>query len=379
MSAGRNGASTQLKKVYTSYTGGFLIVIVALAIPEQMGLPRHFIGYLFLLATIGLYAGIGVMSRTSDAAEYYVAGRRVPALFNGMATGADWMSAASFIGMAGSLYLLGFNGLAFVAGWTGGYCLVALLLAPYLRKFGQFTIPDFLGARYGGNIPRFVGIVAAILCSFTYVVAQIYGVGLITTRLTGVDFEIGIFLGLAGILVCSFLGGMRAVTWTQVAQYIILIIAYMIPVIWLSVKITGVPVPQVVYGKVLEKVSAREEQLLKDPKEIQVRDIYTGARQARARSENMSANSPEGKAAATAAVEEGEGRERGAGRVARRSGEDAGRLPGRRRGRQVGVDEGGIGSRRARHPQYDTPRRSPARTMRRATPRGETSLRWCSA
>ncbi len=119
-----------------------------------MGLPRQWIGYVFLLATVGLYAGIGVMSRTSDAAEYYVAGRRVPALFNGMATGADWMSAASFIGMAGTLYLTGFGGLAFVMGWTGGYCLVALFLAPYLRKFGQFTIPDFLGARYGGHIPR---------------------------------------------------------------------------------------------------------------------------------------------------------------------------------------------------------------------------------
>ena len=122
------------------------------------------------------------MSRTVDAAEYYVAGRRVPAFFNGMATGADWMSAASFIGMAGTLYLSGYDGLSFVMGWTGGYVLVALFLAPYLRKFGQFTIPDFLGARYGGNIVRSIGIFAAILCSFTYVVAQIYGVGLITSR-----------------------------------------------------------------------------------------------------------------------------------------------------------------------------------------------------
>jgi cation/acetate symporter len=266
--------NAQLKKIYTWYTGGFVVFIIALAILEQLGLPRIWIGYIFLLATVGLYAGIGVMSRTSDAAEYYVAGRRVPALFNGMATGADWMSAASFIGMAGTLYLTGFNGLAFIMGWTGGYCLVALFLAPYLRKFGQFTIPDFLGARYGGHIPRTIGIFAAILCSFTYVVAQIYGVGIITTRLTGVPFEVGVFLGLAGILVCSFLGGMRAVTWTQVAQYIILIIAYMIPVIWLSVKHTGIPVPQLVYGKVLEKVSAREEQLLKDPKEIEVRAIF---------------------------------------------------------------------------------------------------------
>jgi len=152
--------------------------------------------------------------------------------------------------------------------------LVALFLAPYLRKFGQFTIPDFLGARYGGNIPRFIGVVAAIICSFTYVVAQIYGVGIITARFTGVDFGVGVFLGLAGILVCSFLGGMRAVTWTQVAQYIILIIAYMIPVVALSVKITGFPIPQLVYGQVMQKLSVKTTELQKDPKEIQVRDIY---------------------------------------------------------------------------------------------------------
>ncbi|MBX3602222.1 MAG: cation acetate symporter [Rubrivivax sp.] len=264
----------QLNKVYGWYTGGFLVFIVLLAIAEQMGLSRAAIGIVFLLATVALYAGIGIMSRTSDAAEYYVAGRRVPAVYNGMATGADWMSAASFIGMAGTLYLSGYGGLAFIMGWTGGYCLVALFLAPYLRKFGQFTIPDFLGARYGGNLPRTIGILAAILCSFTYVVAQIYGVGLITTRLSGVAFEIGIFLGLGGILVCSFLGGMRAVTWTQVAQYIILIIAYMIPVVWLSVKQTGVPIPQAIYGSQLQKVTAAEQRLIDDPKEKEVIAIF---------------------------------------------------------------------------------------------------------
>ncbi len=263
-----------LNKVYKWYTGGFLVFVVVLAVLEQMGLPRQWIGFIFLLATIGLYAGIGIMSRTNDAAEYYVAGRRVPAIYNGMATGADWMSAASFIGMAGTLYLTGYSGLAFIMGWTGGYCLVALFLAPYMRKFGQFTVPDFLGERYGGNLPRFIGIVAAILCSFTYVVAQIYGVGLITSRLTGVQFELGIFLGLGGILVCSFLGGMRAVTWTQVAQYIILIVAYLIPVVWLSVKQTSVPVPQVIYGYQLEKVTALEKKLTADPKELEVREVF---------------------------------------------------------------------------------------------------------
>lgn len=284
----------QLNKVYKWYTGGFFVFVIALAILEQLGLSREWIGFIFLLATIGLYAGIGIMSRTTDAAEYYVAGRRVPAVYNGMATGADWMSAASFIGMAGTLYLTGYSGLAFIMGWTGGYCLVALFLAPYLRKFGQFTIPDFLGERYGGNLPRFIGIFAAILCSFTYVVAQIYGVGLITSRLTGVAFELGVFLGLGGILVCSFLGGMRAVTWTQVAQYIILIVAYMIPVVWLSVKQTSVPVPQAIYGYQLEKVTAKEKLLANDPKELEVREIF------KKRSEELAAKLKDPGAALTA-------------------------------------------------------------------------------
>ncbi len=266
--------NAQLKKVYGFYTGGFIGFCILLAIAEQMGLSRAGIGYVFLGATVLLYAGIGIMSRTNDADEYYVAGRRVPAVFNGMATGADWMSAASFIGMAGGLYAGGYGGLAFIMGWTGGYVLVALFLAPFLRKFGQFTIPDFLGARYGGTTPRLIGVGIAILCSFTYVVAQIYGVGLITTRLTGVSFEVGVFLGLAGILVCSFLGGMKAVTWTQVAQYIILIIAYMIPVVWLSVKQTGFPIPQLVYGQQLVKVTALETKLNADPKELEVRQIF---------------------------------------------------------------------------------------------------------
>ncbi len=268
------GFKQQLNKVYTWYTGGFFAFVIALGVLEQLGLPKSWIGMIFLLATVGLYAGIGIMSRTTDAAEYYVAGRRVPAVYNGMATGADWMSAASFIGMAGTLYLTGYGGLAFILGWTGGYCLVALFLAPYLRKFGQFTIPDFLGARYEGNLPRFFGIVAAILCSFTYVVAQIYGVGLITTRMSGLPFEVGIFVGLGGILVCSFLGGMRAVTWTQVAQYIILVVAYMIPVVWLAVKQTSVPIPQAIYGFQLEKVTAKEKLLIADPKEKEVIAVF---------------------------------------------------------------------------------------------------------
>ena len=263
-----------LKKYYSIYTGGFVAFVILLAIGEQLGMSNRAIGLSFLAATIGLYALIGIISRTADVAEYYVAGRRVPAFFNGMATGADWMSAASFIAMAGGLYVGGFGGLAFIMGWTGGYVLVALFLAPYLRKFGQFTIPDFLGARYGGNVVRSVGVFAAILCSFTYVVAQVMGVGIITSRFTGLEFGVGVFVGLGGILVCSFLGGMRAVTWTQVAQYIILIIAYLLPVVWLSAQITKFPIPQLSYGYALQKVTERENQLNADPKELEVRAIY---------------------------------------------------------------------------------------------------------
>lgn len=264
----------RLHRICGLYTLGVLLFVATLICLERWGMPRAWIGLTFLLSTIALYAGIGIMNRTTNAAEYYVAGRRVPAMYNGMAIGADWMSAASFLGLAGTLYLTGYSGLAFIMGWTGGYCLVALVLAPYLRKFGQFTIPDFLGARYGGHVPRLIGLIATILCSFTYLVAQIYGVGLITTYLTGIAFELGIFLGLGGILVCSFLGGMRAVTWTQVAQYIILLLAYLIPVVWLSVKQTGVPVPQAIYGYQLEKVTAREKELANDPGELEVRSIF---------------------------------------------------------------------------------------------------------
>jgi cation/acetate symporter len=263
-----------LKKYYTFYTGGFIVFLLALAVAEQLGLSRAWIGYWFLFATIALYAGIGWMTRTTDVAEYYVAGRRVPSFFNGMATGADWMSAASFIGMAGTLFLSGYDGLAWVMGWTGGFCLVALFLAPYLRKFGQFTIPDFLAERYGGNIVRFMGVICAITCSFVYVVAQIYGVGLIVSRMTGLEFGVGVFVGLAGILVCAMLGGMRAVTWTQVAQYIVLIIAYLTPVVWLGMKHTGIPVPQFAYGYTLQKLGEVEKKITADPKEQEVRKIF---------------------------------------------------------------------------------------------------------
>jgi cation/acetate symporter len=272
------GYLNKLFRYYSLYTGAFVFFLFALAVAEFMGTPERWIGWIFMAATVGLYAAIGFFSRTSDVDEYYVAGRRVPAVYNGMATGADWMSAASFIGLAGTLYQKGYDGLAFVMGWTGGYVLVALFLAPYLRKFGQFTIPDFIAARYGGdaagNLARGIAVGGVILASFTYVTAQVFGVGIITSRFLGITFETGVFVGLAGILVCSFLGGMRAVTWTQVAQYIVLIIAYLVPVVFLSYKMTSVPVPQLVYGEVLQKLDHREQELLADPAQQRVRDAY---------------------------------------------------------------------------------------------------------
>jgi cation/acetate symporter len=264
----------RLRRVYVLYAAGFALLILVLALLEVLGMPRNWIGYVFLLVTFSLYAGIGIVCRTSDPVEYYVAGRRVPAFYNGMATAADWMSVASFLGVAGTLYVSGYAGLAYVMGWTGGYVLVALLLAPYLRKFGQYTLPDFLGARYGGNLPRLAGVACAVLCSFTYLVAQIYGVGIITTRMTGISFELGIFLALGGMLVCSFLGGMRAVTWTQVGQFIILIIAYVVPVVWLSIKFTGMAVPQLSAGVALHQVVQAESRLLDTPAEQAVRSEW---------------------------------------------------------------------------------------------------------
>ena len=271
----------QLRRKFTLYVFAVLGFLLALSIAERFGLSKQWVGAIFLFATIALYAGIGIYGRTAEANEYYVAGRRIPAVYNGMATAADWMSAASFISLAGGLYLQGFSGpgsqsggLAYVLGWTGGFCLLALLIAPYLRKLNLYTVPDYFGVRFGGRWPRAIAAFAAVLCSFTYVVAQIYGVGLITSRLTGVQFEIGILLGLGGVLVCSFLGGMRAVTWTQVAQYVLLILAFLIPVSWLAYKQLGNPMAPFVYGQQLKKISDLENRLADLPAEREVIEIY---------------------------------------------------------------------------------------------------------
>ncbi|MGE0563382.1 MAG: VC_2705 family sodium/solute symporter, partial [Pseudolabrys sp.] len=251
-----------LGRIYGIYTGGFLAFIILLAILEQIGVPNKILGYLFVFFTLAVYAYIGIISRTAQVSEYYVAGRRVPAFYNGMATGADWMSAASFVGMAGTLFLLGYDGLTWVLGWTGGYVLVAILIGPYLRKFGAYTVPDFMAFRFGGNFARGIAVVVLVCCSFTYVTAQVYGTGIIASRFLGMQFEVAVFVGLAGILVCSMLGGMRAVTWTQIAQYIVLIIAYLTPIVILSTKRYGIPIPELTYGSAIQDIIAREQQML---------------------------------------------------------------------------------------------------------------------
>jgi cation/acetate symporter len=253
---------------------GFTLIVLVLAWLEQRGLSQRWIGYTFLFLTLLVFSMVGLFTRTSDVAEYFVAGRRVPAVYSGMSSGTDWLSAASFIGLAGALYQSGYQGLAFVIGWTGGYVLLALLMAPYLRKFGQYTLPDFLAARYGGQGIRLIGALAVILASLIYVVAQVYGVGLITSRFITLQFEIGVYLGLAGVLVCTFLGGMRALLHAQAAQYVILLIAYITPITILSFDRTGIPAPPVLYAKAMHQLVDLENEVFNRPEEVAVRALY---------------------------------------------------------------------------------------------------------
>ena len=251
-----------LPKIYGLYTGGFIVFIGLMALLEYFELAdAQTIGILFVAFTILIYAAIGWLSRTMQVDAYYVAGREVPPVFNGMATAADWMSGASFVALAGGIYFGGHGYLGFVVGWTGGYVLVNSLMAPYLRKFGCYTVPDFIGTRYGGNMARFLAVVILVVASFTYVTAQINATGTIAARALNIPFELGVWFGLLGILLCSMLGGMRAVTWTQVAQYIVLIIAYLVPVIWMSnVQGFGI-IPHFSYGDAVQRIAELEPML----------------------------------------------------------------------------------------------------------------------
>ncbi|MBO6949720.1 MAG: cation acetate symporter [Rhodospirillales bacterium] len=254
----KGGFIENLGRVYAMYTGGFLVFVLIMALLEQMGVGADTIGILFVAFTIAIYALIGWLSRTMQVDAYYVAGREVPAVYNGMATAADWMSGASFVALAGGIYFGGYGYLGFIVGWTGGYVLVNSLMAPYLRKFGCYTVPDFIGTRYGGNLARFCAVVVLVLASFTYVTAQINASGTIAARALHIPFEAGVWFGLLGILLCSMLGGMRAVTWTQVAQYIVLIIAYLVPVIWMSNRQDFGLIPHFSYGDAVARIQELE-------------------------------------------------------------------------------------------------------------------------
>ena len=207
--------------------------------------------YVLVALSFGLYIGIAIWSRAGSTKEFYVAGGGVSPLANGMATAADWMSAASFISMAGIISFAGYDGAVYLMGWTGGYVLLALLLAPYLRKFGKFTVPDFIGERYYSKTARIVAVICALIVSFTYVAGQMRGVGIVFSRYLEVDITTGVVIGMVIVLFYAVLGGMKGITYTQVAQYCVLIFAFMVPAIFISIQMTGNPVPQLGFGGTL--------------------------------------------------------------------------------------------------------------------------------
>ena len=214
---------------------------------------------IFVVLTFSIYIAIAVISRARSTSQFYVAEQSIPAPANGAAIAADWMSAASFISMAGLISFLGFDGAIYLLGWTGGYVLLALLLAPYLRKYGKYTVPDFIGDRYS-DVARFVAVFAAIFVSFTYVAGQMRGVGIVFSRFVGVSITVGVIIGMAVVFVYAVLGGMKGITWPQVAPYTILIIAYLIPAWAITAKLTDIPVPQVSFGKIAQELNELQAQ-----------------------------------------------------------------------------------------------------------------------
>ncbi|MBG9588195.1 sodium:solute symporter family protein [Cytobacillus firmus] len=214
-----------------------------------------------ILATFALYIGIAIYNKAKETSEFYVAGRGVPPIFNGMAIGADWMSAASFIGMAGTIMLLGYDGLAYIMGWTGGYLLLTFLLAPQLRKYGRYTVPEFIGDRFDSHTARVIAALCTIIISFTYSIGQLSGSGVVIGRLFEIDAKLGTMIGVVLIAFYAAFGGMKGITWTQVAQYVILIIAYLIPVIFMALQLTGNPMPWISYGELVGKMGELDREL----------------------------------------------------------------------------------------------------------------------
>ncbi|PRO65362.1 sodium:solute symporter family protein [Alkalicoccus urumqiensis] len=214
-----------------------------------------------ILLTFALYIGISVYNRAKVTSDFYVASRGIPPVWNGMAIGGDWMSAASFIGMAGTVMILGYDGLAYIMGWTGGYLLLTFLLAPQLRKYGRFTVPEFIGDRFDSNAARLVAAIATIIISFTYIIGQLSGSGVVIGRLLNLPASTGVMIGVVVIAIYASLGGMKGVTWTQVAQYLILIVAYIIPIVFMSLQVTGNPFPWLTYGNIVSELGAIDREL----------------------------------------------------------------------------------------------------------------------
>lgn len=222
---------------------------------------QSLVSVLLILATFGLYIGISVYNRARATSDFYVASRGVPPVWNGMAIGGDWMSAASFIGMAGTVMILGYDGLAYIMGWTGGYLFLTFLLAPQLRKYGRYTVPEFIGDRFDSNAARLIAAIATIIISFVYIIGQLSGSGVVIGRILNIEAIYGTMIGVVVIAIYATLGGMKGITWTQVAQYIILIIAYIIPIIFMSLQITNNPLPWLTYGNIVSELGALDREL----------------------------------------------------------------------------------------------------------------------
>ncbi|MFD2707038.1 sodium:solute symporter family protein [Salibacterium lacus] len=214
-----------------------------------------------ILVTFALYIGISIYNRARATSDFYVASRGIPPMWNGMAIGGDWMSAASFIGMAGTVMALGYDGLPYIMGWTGGFLLLTFLLAPQLRKYGRFTVPEFIGDRFESNTARLIAAIATVIISFTYIIGQLSGSGVVIGRLFNIPAAYGTMIGVVIIAIYATLGGMKGVTWTQVAQYMILIVAYIIPIVFMSLQITGNPLPWLTYGEIVDDIGQIDRQL----------------------------------------------------------------------------------------------------------------------
>lgn len=260
----RVGSGRPGTKTFLFCAGCFVAFIVVMAILEKIGMPDKTLGLLFIGFTILIYVGIGIVTRTMRASEFYVAGRNVPAVFTGMAAAAQWISGTAFVTFAGALYFEGYDGLAFVLGAAGGFVLAAVLIVPYLQKSGAYTVPAFLSIRFGGTSAGLMGVVILLAVSFMLMVVQIQVAGLVAERFLGLSYEYGIAVATGCTVLCTLLGGMRALTWTQAAQYVVLIIAFLVPIAMMSQDLTGNPAAQIMYGDVLQEISGVEQQMLAD-------------------------------------------------------------------------------------------------------------------